>query len=132
MFYFVRPSELSISYEQNGLFGVFLVNSILFNSMYIVYACLNYNVSNIALSESVGVLLHYFFIASFGLILAMVIFRVQQIYKPISIPLSYTLVSCLVVYCKHFKLFGVQKIDKKIRVKIASCFFSNSDWVLKK
>jgi hypothetical protein len=89
-----------VSDEQPGLYTMFLINTVAFNIAYIIYACLNYSFLDVVMSQSVNVVLHYFFLTSFGLILAMTVFRTYQMYAPIGIPKTYTLVSSLLVYGK--------------------------------
>jgi hypothetical protein len=83
---FCRLRNLDESQELIQFYGLNIalyVNLIFLNSFYVVFALLGSVVWNVALCESVGVLLHYFLVSSFGLILSMAILRFVQIYTAV-------------------------------------------------
>jgi hypothetical protein len=92
-------------FQYFGLFAMFLVNSFLFNVVYIVFQWLNFNISNTSLCETIGVIMHFFFVASFGLILALATFRLAKIFTIVENHVRYTLSAIALAYGKWRKQF---------------------------
>ncbi len=85
--------------EVYGFHITLLVNLILLNGFYIGFAVQPYAQYSQALCGSFGVLLHYFFITTFGILFSLLLWK--SFSKIFENPKVFTIVSCVVVYGEY-------------------------------
>jgi hypothetical protein len=96
-----RDCKIKSKYDGYVLFITLLINNIIFNGFYIMFALANYYKSNTSLCQVTGILLHYFFLTTFALI---VVFAVLNFLKTIygsTVVKLYNYISIPVVFCKY-------------------------------
>jgi hypothetical protein len=79
---------------------MFLINSLVFNAIYSTFQWFNYSLSDGNLCETIGVFMHFFFISTFGLVLAITIMRLVKLFTIIQDSVKFTLLALVLVYGK--------------------------------